>query len=364
MPYPNEHAARIHDPSKYDSFARKQVAPGVDIILGIKGGKSEAQAYRFDRKKFTASEARAWLKKNNIHPISFEPATGKEAELPEHPKIRMLNSTLGAVNMSTPPDGGLMLKDVTLLASGTWHASNATVPLFYPEAVLERDAGNWHDNGVWARHSGGMPRNITDKIGHVLNPHYESKSKAVMGDILLHMKTQTSRDVANLVNGGLVDAVSVEHGGDEVWNSETKRYEAVSLGFYGTAIVDRGACDVCKMKKNEHGEEEDYCPPVEEQSEDIDMEAKELEKKLSDLESEKIAMAKVISDSEVKVKGLEDQMKALTAESAKKLSEADAKIVELSKAPAAITLASSGETEVVEPPAITTVVKDGMVYRA
>lgn len=362
MPYPSEHAARIHDPSKYDSFARKNVAPGVDIVLGIKDGKSEAQAYRFKKDKFTAAQARAWLKSHSISFISFEPAS--EEKDAGHPKVRMLNAMLGAATINTPIEGGLIIKDVVLLASGTWHASNATEPLFYPEHILERDAKNWHDNGVWARHSGGMPRNITDKIGHVLNPHYEAKSKAVMGDIALHMRTQTSKDVAALVNDGLVDAVSVEHGGDEVWNSETKRYESVSLGFYGTAIVDRGACDVCKMKLNEAGEMVDDCPVEEKQSEDNDMEPKELEKKLSDLESEKTAMAKVISDSEAKVKGLEEQMKALSAESAKKLAEAEAKIVELSKAPAPITLAPSGETEPVEVPAVTTIVRDGMVYRA
>lgn len=78
MPYPNEHAARIHDPGQYDSFARKNVAPGVDVILGIKNGKSEVQAYRFDRSKFSVSEAKAWLKDHDISYISFEPASNEE----------------------------------------------------------------------------------------------------------------------------------------------------------------------------------------------------------------------------------------------------------------------------------------------
>jgi hypothetical protein len=239
------------------------------------------------------------------------------------------------------------------------------VPLFYPEAVLERDAANWLDAGVWARHSGGMPRNITDKIGQVLNQHYDAKAKAIVGDVHLHGRTQTSKDVMTLVNDGLVDAVSVEHGGEESWNSETKRYEAVSLGFYGLAIVDRGACDVCKMKRNEAGELEDYCPSVEEQElEENNVEAKELEKKLSDLESEKTATMAKVSELESKIKAGEDERKALVAENAKKLAEKEAKIVELSKAPAPITLAPGTETEALEAPAITTVVKDGMVYRA
>ena len=82
MPYPNEHSARITDPGKYDSFARvnntndkfKQLPDGVSIILGIKNDKSENQAYRFTKDKFTTEQAKKWLKDNNVDYISFEPA--------------------------------------------------------------------------------------------------------------------------------------------------------------------------------------------------------------------------------------------------------------------------------------------------
>lgn len=74
MPYPNEHAARINDPSDYDEFARKKIAPGIDAIFGIKEGKSEIQAYRFDSKKFTPEQAQKWLDEHKIKPIDFEDA--------------------------------------------------------------------------------------------------------------------------------------------------------------------------------------------------------------------------------------------------------------------------------------------------
>jgi len=77
MPYPNEHAARITDPGQYEKFARKNIAPGIDIILGISGGKSETQAYRFDKNKFAPEEAKQWLKDHNEKYISFEPASEK-----------------------------------------------------------------------------------------------------------------------------------------------------------------------------------------------------------------------------------------------------------------------------------------------
>jgi hypothetical protein len=74
MPFPNEHAARIKDPKQFDDFARKNIKPGIDIILGIKEGISTAQSYRFKKDKFTIEQAKQWLKDNDIQFISFEAA--------------------------------------------------------------------------------------------------------------------------------------------------------------------------------------------------------------------------------------------------------------------------------------------------
>ena len=79
-PFPNEHAARLHDPSKYDSFRRKNDAggDGIDFIYGIlPGSGTELQAIRFNKDKFSPSEARDWLKKHDFKPIQFEEATGE-----------------------------------------------------------------------------------------------------------------------------------------------------------------------------------------------------------------------------------------------------------------------------------------------
>ncbi len=142
-------------------------------------------------------------------------------------------------------DGGALVKDVTLLASGVWTDSAVGTPLFYPEATLQKYAGSWVDRSVWSRHSGKVPRSITDKIGEVRNPHYQAG--AVKGDLWLHGKTQASRDTIEMVQAGLAKWVSVEHGGEEVFNKSTGRYEATSLIFGGVAVVNRGACTVCTI---------------------------------------------------------------------------------------------------------------------
>jgi len=76
-PYPNEHSARINAPGKYIRIRRKNdyFKSGIDAIFGItKDEKTEVQAIRFDKDKFTVTKAKAWLKKNDFDYISFEAA--------------------------------------------------------------------------------------------------------------------------------------------------------------------------------------------------------------------------------------------------------------------------------------------------
>jgi HK97 family phage major capsid protein/HK97 family phage prohead protease len=79
-PYPQEHAARLRDPSNYDRFRRRNNAAGegIDFIFGIKTGESGAdlQAIRFRLSRFTAAEAKQWLREHDYKPLQFEAATG------------------------------------------------------------------------------------------------------------------------------------------------------------------------------------------------------------------------------------------------------------------------------------------------
>lgn len=81
-PFPSEHAARVKDPSEFeqDTFRRKNIANGVDIIIGkLKGSdKTEVQTYRFDKKLFTEEQAKAWLKEHKAGNKMFAPAVKDE----------------------------------------------------------------------------------------------------------------------------------------------------------------------------------------------------------------------------------------------------------------------------------------------
>ena len=82
MPLPNEHSARVRDPGDFDqdSFRRKNITAGVDIIAGHLKGETTmtTQTYRLKADKFTVKEAKQWLKDNNVDYISFEAATGSK----------------------------------------------------------------------------------------------------------------------------------------------------------------------------------------------------------------------------------------------------------------------------------------------
>lgn len=76
-PYPNEHACRLNPPGKYDRFARgtrKHGEKQYSVIFGIKEGKSEQQALRYNRGTWSASEASAHCKS---HGGKFEAAVKK-----------------------------------------------------------------------------------------------------------------------------------------------------------------------------------------------------------------------------------------------------------------------------------------------
>jgi hypothetical protein len=84
MPYPTEHAARIKNPDQFKKIRRQnnKFGPGIHVIWGItKDDKAVIQAIRFDKTKFTESEAKKWLKDNKLNYLIFEEATSNSLKL-------------------------------------------------------------------------------------------------------------------------------------------------------------------------------------------------------------------------------------------------------------------------------------------
>jgi hypothetical protein len=214
----------------------------------------------------------------------------------EH-QIRALNLDLPAtVSNYEETEDGLTVRNVKLLAEGTWTDSAVQTPLYYPADVLELYATNWVDSTFWARHSGGAPRNVvTDQLGEVLNQHYDPQEKAVMGDVFYDYSTTTGRDggkkALKAAKKGKPPAVSVEWGGREVYNPDTRQYEALEMVYVGLAQVTRGACTKCKLPKAMSAEER--------QVEMNAMEADEIKKMLADFGAE--LKASIVGDVDAKL---------------------------------------------------------------
>jgi cell fate (sporulation/competence/biofilm development) regulator YlbF (YheA/YmcA/DUF963 family) len=150
-------------------------------------------------------------------------------------------------------DGSFLIRDVRLLATGVFTDSAVRLPTLYTAEVLEEYATNWVRKDVFNRHMGGAPRDISNTIGSVENLRFNG-SDAIIGDIRLHALTQTSKDAIAMVKSKQITGVSVEHGGEQVYDSSTKNYKMNSLVFRGLAIVSTPACHSCVISL-ENGED-------------------------------------------------------------------------------------------------------------
>ncbi|MCK4521413.1 MAG: DUF2213 domain-containing protein [Nanoarchaeota archaeon] len=77
MPFPNFHAARVKSPDAFQNIVVLKTLPDGVMIYGgkLKGETSStAQAYRFPKSKFSAEQAKSWLKSHDIKVTLFEKA--------------------------------------------------------------------------------------------------------------------------------------------------------------------------------------------------------------------------------------------------------------------------------------------------
>jgi len=80
MPLPSQHTATQNAAGKYKKIRREndKFGKGIDVLWGVLAdGKTEVQSIHFDADKFTAAEAKKWLKDNDYSTSDFEEAKGK-----------------------------------------------------------------------------------------------------------------------------------------------------------------------------------------------------------------------------------------------------------------------------------------------
>ena len=248
-------------------------------------------------------------------------------------------------------DQGMLTRDVILLAEGTWTDSFQRTPCRYKAEVLEKYHANWKDSGLWSRHPGGTPRSVDEKIGEVRNYRYDKERKAVIGDLLFHLKNQRSRDIAEMVEAGIINAVSVEIGGTEKYNAKEECFEAESIDYYGTAVVDKGACEKCTIRHKSDADE-DFSPDEGQgtppQEGDM-MDVEELNKLIQDLALRVQAIEDKLTPKEEEApkdepeKDEEKELSEMLKDALKKLSAAEDRIKKLENEPKPRAHAGGGE---------------------
>jgi len=100
-PYPNEHACRLNDPSKYDKFRRskrKHDGKEYSVIYGKKKDSDtwEEQAYRYNKETWDAGAARSHCSNHNG---SFEAASSSALEGWEEAKVGLYMDSLLMKNL-------------------------------------------------------------------------------------------------------------------------------------------------------------------------------------------------------------------------------------------------------------------------
>jgi hypothetical protein len=231
-------------------------------------------------------------------------------------KVRMLNFDIAGSKFKEV-DGGLLVTDVLALDEGTWADSAVGTPLYYTTKALSESVGNWKQTGFWTRHAGGSPRSLTDKVGRVLNPRFVNTGMCV--DIFLHKRSQASKDMADMMQSGEADAVSIEHGGEEVYNKALDRWETKSLTYYGLAAVDKGACETCKIRHQEVKVDDSL--QSRSATEQIVAETVSVENKKQECEEMDEELKKALSDFDIRLKAIEGSLSEAKAGSEKEMSE-------------------------------------------
>ena len=145
-PYAHEHAARVTEPGEFlrirdvtDAMRKKgwKIPAGVRCLGGPKkGGKWGVQAWRFDSGRWTAAEAKKWLKDNDHAYKSFEPATGVAKS---EAMIAIRAEEFSLIAAEAAPDGTKRLPTFSMLAysGGLLYLENFVFPLVADLAGLK-----------------------------------------------------------------------------------------------------------------------------------------------------------------------------------------------------------------------------------
>lgn len=219
MPFRSEHAARMKDPGQFKEFRREndKMGMGVDVIWGIKDdGKTELQAVRFDKSKFTPEECQKWLKDHDMSPIEFEPAI-ETAEKDKDDTILLDQEPLQ------------IIRGAEIFKTGTWKGKQ------FETKDLDEMVNNWREfKDSWFQPA--------VKDGH----HFEPGKPALgyldnvrrVGDKLIADLVDLPTKVYDMIKGKRYDRVSAEIAPNLEKNGKTYKWVLSALAILGPEIPE------------------------------------------------------------------------------------------------------------------------------
>lgn len=155
---PNEWRVRQKQPTGYDHYTRKNIAPGVDLLLGWKNDKSEVQALRFNKDHYkTRDEVTAWVKAHPDYHMD-EGVDDGDTDMAEQARLRMLTPrdltlaegkrffTDAIITLADTDQEGGEFSFIEILREGTWKHP-VYGPLKVTAEALQEMKRNF-DNGV------------------------------------------------------------------------------------------------------------------------------------------------------------------------------------------------------------------------
>lgn len=265
MPMRSEHSARLKSPDGFEKFRRQnnKGGPGVDFIFGITAdGKTEIQAVRFDKKRFTPEAAREWLKKHDMSAIEFE--TAKKGTMVENRAAVFTyehvttNANCGKLRYEELDGRRYLVAPMVMLTEGVHQGSKG--PLYYPPEELSKTPVVWNTKPIVVYHpkidgcgvSACSPDILAERsVGMVMHTHYADgklKAEAWLDDSKIDRVDSRIRDYLNKnqvmeISTGLFTDNVAQQG---EWRGE--RYTHVARNYRPDHLAllpdERGACSV------------------------------------------------------------------------------------------------------------------------
>lgn len=229
-PYSGEHSCRLNDPGKYDSMARKNCAQKhndkcIDVIYGIKNGKSEIQALRYPKGSWDAGAAQSHCSSRGG---SFEAASKSEED-----NVKCDQCTVKNVEEKTNYGFNIVNKGDRHIIAGyaSYVMIDSDEQLVTKEALeesLKRFMADPERRNIMFQHEGIKIGKVLDEEIDGVKTHVDDKGLFIVAEI--YNDIETAKDVWKGILDDEYNAFSIsfeplkkaEHVVDGVWEEVKK----------------------------------------------------------------------------------------------------------------------------------------------